>query len=244
MPQSPALAGLCPFDTVIFMQAVILAAGRGSRMGHLTDSTPKALLQVAGRTLLEYKLDALPDDVEEVIIVVGYLGSVIHDRFGPDYFGKRLLYVEEEELRGTAAALWNAKDVLKDRFFVMNGDNLYAREDMLECGKYDWSVLVSKVPAVRTGSVEFDAHFRVTALRENTDHAGGAGWANTGLYTLDKRIFEYEPVPKSDGARELGLPQTIVQAAKNISIRAVPTDLWLEIKSPEDLRRAEEMLAK
>ena len=91
------------------MQAVILAAGRGTRMKELTENSPKALLEVAGRPLLQYALDTLPNDVDEVVIIVGYLGGMIHDRFGPEYYGKRLLYVEQEELNGTAGALSLAK---------------------------------------------------------------------------------------------------------------------------------------
>ena len=214
-------------------------------MRELTDDRPKSLLEVAGRTLLEYKFDVLPDEVSEIIIVVSYLGSVIHDRFGGEYYGKRLLYVEQDSpTGGTADALWQARDLLKDRFFVMNGDNIYDPKDLKECMKYEWAVIVKKSDQVRTGSVHFDKHFRITALRENTEHDGGEGWANTGLYLLDTRIFNYTPIPKAAGAAELGLPQTMMQAAKDIPIHAVPTDFWLEIKDPDDLKRAEEILAK
>lgn len=225
------------------MQAVIMAAGRGTRMGHLTEDRPKCMLEVAGRTLLEYKLYALPEQVNEVIIVVSYLGSVVHDRFGGDYFGKRLLYVEQESLvGGTADALWQAREVLKDRFFVMNGDNIFDPKSFMDCLPYQWAIVVKKTDQIRTGGVLVDAHMRVRGTHENTEHAGGAGWANAGLYLLDTRIFDYKPVQKAAGSRELGLPQTMEQAAKKIHIQAVPTDLWIEIKEPRDLERAEQIL--
>src|SRR3989338_8305110 len=113
------------------MQAIILAAGRGERMGALTDNTPKALLEVAGKTLLEHKFDALPYDVDEIILIVVYMGSKILDRFNGRYKDKHILYVEQENPKGgTAEALWNAKSVLHDSFLVMNRDGIYALEDM------------------------------------------------------------------------------------------------------------------
>ncbi len=77
------------------MQAVILAAGRGTRMGALTEHTPKPMLLVNGRPVLEYIFDSLPEEIDEVIIVVGYLGSVIQKHFGGFYKGKKILYVEQ-----------------------------------------------------------------------------------------------------------------------------------------------------
>ena len=226
------------------MQAVILAAGRGTRMGALTDSTPKPMLQVAGKTLLEHKLDALPEEVDEVIIVVGHMGSVIHDYFGGIYGNKKIFYVEQENPQGgTAEALWLARDLLHDKFFVMNGDNIYGAQDMVECTKYEWAVLVQKRDEVRTGAVLVDKKGHVTGIAENTEHPGAKGYANTALYVLDMRIFDYPAIPKAKGSTELGLPQTMMQAAKDIPIQAVEASLWVEIKEPADLKKAEEILA-
>ena len=75
------------------MQVVILAAGRGTRMGGLTERVPKSLLEVAGKTLLEHKFDILPDDVDEIIIVVGYLGDKIREWYGDGYHSKRIQYL-------------------------------------------------------------------------------------------------------------------------------------------------------
>ncbi|MEK7093303.1 MAG: nucleotidyltransferase family protein [Patescibacteria group bacterium] len=225
------------------MQAVILAAGRGTRMGALTDSTPKPMLQVAGKTLLEHKFDALPADVDEIIMVVGHMGGVIQSHFGGSYGNKRILYVEQENPQGgTAEALWLARDFLHDKFFVMNGDNIYGAEDMVECAKYEWAVLVQKRDEVRTGAVLVDEKRLVRGIAENSEHEGKEGYANTALYVLDMRVFNYPPIPKAAGSTELGLPQTMIQAAKDIPIQAVEASLWIEIKVPEDLQKAEEIL--
>lgn len=214
-------------------------------MGHLTDDRPKCMLEVAGRPLLEYKFDALPNEVEEIVIVISYLGSVVHDRFGGNYRGRRLLYVEQDSpTGGTVDALWQARGVIKNRFFVMNGDNIYDPKSFTDCLPFEWAVVVQKSRNVRTGRVSVGDDFHVTGIKEQAEHDRGAGWANTGLYLLDTRIFAYRPTEKSPGSPELGLPQTIVQAARDIHIRAVPTDFWIEIKEPEDLAKAEETLAK
>src|SRR3989338_3733767 len=109
------------------MQAVILAAVRGTRMKELTEGTPKALLEISGKPLLQYEFDSLPEVVDEVIIIVGYMGSMIQQRFGGIYKDKKIFYVEQDVLDGTAGALWRAKDILSDRFLVMMADDLYGR---------------------------------------------------------------------------------------------------------------------
>jgi NDP-sugar pyrophosphorylase family protein len=227
------------------MQAVILAAGRGTRMGGLTESAPKALLPLGEKTLLEYEFDALPDEIDEIIVIVGYMGSVIHDRFGGSWQGRDVLYVEQEKLDGTAGALWRAKDILHDRFIVMMSDDLYAKSDIERCiQEKDWALLVQRRDEIRSkGKVEINERGEVTGVTEG-DHGSVPGFLNTNLCVLDTRIFQCPMVPKAPESEEFGLPQTAIQAAKALSIpiRAVTTDKWVEITSPEDLQKAEEML--
>ncbi len=224
-------------------------------MRELTSAMPKSLLHVAGRPLLEYTLDALPDEVDEVIIVVGYLGGAIHDHFGPDYFGKRILYVEMEELHGTAAALWCAKDILssgggsasggKDKFLVMNGDDIYARDDVARvAAAKDWAMLVAESDAIAEGGkIVVDKHERITKIEEGK-HDGGPGLIGTNVFALDTRIFSCEMVQKAPGSPEFGLPQTVLSAADSLKIplEAITATSWIQISRPEDLQKAEELL--
>src|SRR5437773_1914053 len=101
------------------MQAVILCSGHGTRMGELTKDTPKPLLKIKGKTLLEYKLERLPEVVDEIILNIGYLGGKIKAEIGPNFNGKKVTYVEDKFIQGTAKALWQAKDILRGRFLVI-----------------------------------------------------------------------------------------------------------------------------
>lgn len=241
-------AGLAPTVFLLYnayMQAVILAAGRGTRMGALTENTPKALLPLGGKTLLEYEFDALPQEIDEIIVIVGYMGGSIHDRFGGSWQGRDVLYVEQEELDGTAGALWRAKDILHDRFVVMMSDDLYAKEDVERCiQEKDWALLVQRRAEIRSkGKVEVDADGIILEVKEG-DHGNVPGLLGTNLFVLDTRIFQCPLIPKAEGSDEFGLPQTAISAASMLKIpfRAVETDKWVEITTPEDLENAEEML--
>ena len=112
------------------MQAIILAAGKGTRMGMLTKNIPKPMLKVAGKTLLEHKFDILPESIDEIIMVIGYLGEVIRDTYGNEYKGKKITYVLQDKMHGTGGAVWLCRDLIADKFLVLNGDDMYAKEDL------------------------------------------------------------------------------------------------------------------
>ncbi len=225
------------------MQAVILSAGRGIRMKELTAHTPKPLLRVAGRPLLQYALDALPDNVDEVVISVGYLGNMIREHFGSEYHGKRLLYAEQENLNGTAGALWLAKPFLKNSFLVMHADNIYAREDVARAARVPWSIVGLEVDNLgQAAKLIVDTSDRVMDILEVGDYDKSPGFLNTGLYCLDTRVFDYPMVPKSPGSEEYGLPQTLIKT--NIPLHLIEGTYWFEITSPEDIKKVEEILAK
>lgn len=229
------------------MQAVILAAGRGTRMGALTETVPKPMLRVSGKTLLEHKFDALTEDIDEVIIIVGYLGNVIKDHFGEEYHGKRLRYIVQENIvGGTADALWQARTFLHGRFLVMMGDDIYAQEDVersLKVHTDAWTILVQEVSEASSGGfVTLNTGGRIIGIAEGA-HAG-SGLMNTNMCTMDTRVFDFPMVPKAEGSNEFGLPQTVLVAAHTLNIPVYPiqTNFWLQISAPEDLKRAEEFL--
>jgi NDP-sugar pyrophosphorylase family protein len=217
------------------MQAVILAAGRGTRMGALTEETPKPMLEVAGKSLLEHKFDALPEEVDEIILIVGYLGSKIQERLGGDYNGKRILYVEQEVLDGTMGAVARAKGILKDRFLVLNGDDIYASNDIAALAGTDgWAVLGLAMDDLKSAAkIVLHKDGTVKEIIEASHHEGGAGFLSTGAFVLDAKIFDYPMIPKAPGSDEYGLPQTVL--ATKLPLHMVPATKWIAITKPDDL---------
>jgi N-acetyl-alpha-D-muramate 1-phosphate uridylyltransferase len=109
------------------MQCVILAGGRGTRLGPLTEELPKALIDVAGRPFLEYQLELLrTGGVSEIVLCVGYLGSVVERTIGEgSRLGLSIRYsYDGPEPLGTAGAVRNALPMLGESFLVTYGDTL------------------------------------------------------------------------------------------------------------------------
>ena len=107
------------------MKAMILAAGRGERLRPLTDETPKPLLKVAGKSLIEYHLLNLADaGFKEIIINTAWLADQIHQQLGSgENYGVSIRYSDEGEALETAGGIINALPLLGDEpFLVVNGD--------------------------------------------------------------------------------------------------------------------------
>ncbi len=226
------------------MQAVILAAGRGTRMGELTETLPKPMLTVQGKTLLEHKFDVLPESVHEIILIVGYLRERISEKFGESYNGKKITYIEQHDIvGGTMDALAQAQDVLSEKFIVMMGDDIYSKEDIDALVAYEWALLVQRVPDTSVGGrVVLDLDHQVVDIIEG---APGEGAVSTNMFVLDPRIFDYPPVSKSPHSRELGLPQTVLAASKasGIPLRVVEATQWIQVSNPDDLAKASQALS-
>ena len=78
------------------MKAIIIAAGRGKRMQSLTSTAPKPMLLVAGKPLIEHIISSLPDQVDELFIIIGYLGDQIKNFCGDNFYGRSVTYIEQE----------------------------------------------------------------------------------------------------------------------------------------------------
>ena len=228
------------------MQAVILAAGRGERMRPLTDKTPKPMLRLLNKPILNYTFRALPNEIDEVILVVGYKQNQIKSYFKNEFLGKKVKYVNSP-IVGTGGALHYAKDVLKRRFMVLMGDDLYEKKDLQDCLKNDWSLLVAQAKGrehKRLGKIELDENNNFKSISGSEDiFDDEVRFLNCGAYVLKTDFFKY-PLVKLKKSQETGLPQTLVKAAKDYDVKVVRASSWFPVCWPDDLVKAEEFLKK
>ncbi len=222
------------------MQCVILAAGKGTRLRPLTDNTPKPLVKVAGKALLDHIVEALPSAVDELIIVHGYLGEQIKQHCGTEYFGRKVTYVEQIEQKGTAPALYLCKDLLKGRFLFMFADDIHGANDIARVTSYSRALLTmpTKTPE-RFGIVVRHPDGTLAEFVEKPTHPP-SNLASTGVMVLDTHIFEFEI--KIDRNGEYFLTDVIAEYAEKYPMAVVEEDLWIPIAYPEDIERAEKIL--
>lgn len=180
------------------MQAVIMAAGQSTRTWPLTLTRPKPLLPVMNEPLLAHQLRALRGIADEAVLVVGYRSSMIRERFGDAFEGMPLRYVEQDEQRGTGHAVLQTAEVVSGPFLAMNGDDLYAPEDLARLAACDQAALAreTKHPE-RFGVYEIDENDRVLSLEEKPE-TPRSKLINIGAYKFTPDVFAVlEAVPPS-----------------------------------------------
>lgn len=225
------------------MKAIILAAGEGVRMRPLTNDRPKPMVEVLGRPLLEHVFDALPDEINEAILVVGYLKGKIMDYFGRRFGRFDISYIHQQEKLGTAHALWMSRGALADdRFLMLYADDLQSKEDIKKCLAYPLSVMVKELEDPRRfGVVIADSNNKVLDLVEKPEFPVSR-LALTGVSVLDGRIFNY-PARKHENG-EYYITDSIARLACDHEVKIVHADFWLPIGYPDDLEKAKEALRR
>lgn len=109
------------------MKSIILVAGEGMRMGKIGRLINKCMLELAGKSLLEYNLEHAVEieEITEIIIVVGYKKDEIIKRWGENYRGKKIRYITQLKQRGSLDAIWSCKEAIRNEdFFLLFGNEV------------------------------------------------------------------------------------------------------------------------
>lgn len=223
------------------MKAVILAAGEGLRMWPLTLKNPKPLLKVAGIPIIERLIGQLPLKVDELIVVIGYLGEKIQNYLGDEFMGRRVRYVWQKEKLGTYDAVVRARHLLDNEpFGAFFADDILDKETIHKLLEHPLAVVTAEVPDARPfGVVVFNPDGTIADIEEKPEIPKSNSVLTTA-YVFTPHIFEYAPTPHSSG--ELFLSHAVSKMAKEHPIKAIKAKMWLPIGKPEDIPKAEAVL--
>lgn len=222
------------------MQCVILAAGKGTRLRPLTENCPKPLVHVGGKPLLDHIVSSLPSAVDELIIVVGYLGDMIRAYCGEEFHGKKVHYVEQTTQDGTGRALWLCKDLLKGRFLFLFADDIHGKKDVARITSYTRGMLAKTTDTPeRFGVIVRNPDGTLAEMIEKPTHPP-SNLVSTGVMVLDEHIFEFEPQNPVNG--EYYLTESLERCAQQYPVAVVEEETWIPIGYPEDITQAESLL--
>jgi bifunctional UDP-N-acetylglucosamine pyrophosphorylase/glucosamine-1-phosphate N-acetyltransferase len=222
------------------MDAVILAAGLGTRLRPHTLTTPKPLLPVQSRPILDWALGALPLVVNRVVVVVHYLAEQFDNYLAGQQHFANYAVVPQGEPRGTGDALRRCRDLIhSDRFLVLNGDDLYGARDLAALAEKPAGLLVQPVDEPRRFGIAFlkpDGTLERLVEKPNLD---GRQLANTGAYLFPREVFQIEIGLSARGEYEI--TDFVSQLARQQPFHVVQAGFWLPIGTEEAWRKAEKM---
>lgn len=223
------------------IDAIIMAGGRGERLKPLTDNTPKPLLKVGEKPILEHNIDRLKDfGVDDIWISVKYLGEQIEDHF-KDGSEKsiRIKYIHEDFPLGTAGAIALVNDLKHDTVLVMNSDlltNIDFEDLFIFSQNQNADLTVACIPYqvnIPYAVMETD-DLLVTGFKEKPTYTH---YSNAGIYLMKRSVIEN--IPKGQYFNATDLMETII--TKGGKVVAYPLiGYWLDIGKHDDFKKAQE----
>lgn len=222
------------------IQAVIMAAGKSTRTWPLTLTKPKPLLKVMNKEIIKHNLDALQGLVGEVIIIVGFKKEMIIEEIGHKYGKLKIRYAEQKTQLGTGHALKYVEKLIKGKFIVMGGDDIFSKKDIKACLRHKYAVLGCKVEDPGRFGVFVVKGQEVKKVVEKPKKFV-SDIANAGLYVFDKSVFKFKLRKSQRGEYEIidhinALIKKERVVCENVKGR------WLSVGYPWDLIEANSVL--
>lgn len=226
-------------------KAVVLAAGRGTRMGDITEETPKPMLPVAGKPMLEHILDRLAAaGIREFFIAVGYRHELIENHFRN--WRLPVQFQLQEPVNGTCSAALLAKDFAgRDPFLLTYGDILCDPAEYQNCERLiDKRVETVAALAVKAvddpwqGAAVYEVDGRIEKIVEKPPKGTSTTrWNSAGFYAFRPVVFDYMRRVKPSPRNEYELTSAIdMMIADGLDLRISPiAGDWRDVGRPEDL---------
>jgi len=229
--------------SILPMECMIMAGGRGKRLSPLTDKTPKPLLQLGDKPIMEHNIDRLISfGIKKFYISLKYLGDQIQEYFGDGSDkGVQIEYIWENEPLGTAGALALVEKFNTDHILLMNGD-LFTNINFEDL----YSSIVSSKADMAVASTEYKIDIpyavfetdgeNVTTFKEKPSYRYHS---NAGVYILQKQLVDR--IPKDEFYDITDLMKNLVDNGGKLVHNPI-IGYWIDIGKPDDYKQAQEFI--
>ncbi len=222
------------------MNAIILCGGLSTRLGDITKSIPKVLLEIGGKTVLDWQLEKIKSvGIDTVVMAAGHLSDVLQQEVGTERNGIKIVYAIEDKKLGTGGAIKNALASVPqvgEPSIILNGDILTTIDlaEMIKCNKHetDGIILGAYVPDVASyGTLEYESNYHLTAFKEK-EGIHKPGYQNGGFYIFNSSIQKYFPP-----ADTFSIEYDVFPHVKDLYVYESDRP-WIDIGVPERLEWA------
>ncbi len=230
------------FKTRLPIDAVLMAGGKGERLRPLTEKTPKPLLLVGDKAIIDHNIDRLISyGVQHISVTVNYLKEQIEDHFSEPHNGVQVQTVREPKFLGTIGSIKFVKEFYNDTVLVMNSDlftNINYEDFYLHFKEHDAEMSVAAVPyTVSVPYGIFDLKGRdIQGLIEKPTYNY---YANAGIYLIKKSALE--EIPEDTFFNATDLIEKLIAEGKKV-IRFPMNGTWIDIGNPQEYQKANELV--
>lgn len=222
------------------MDAILLAAGLGTRLRPHTLTTPKPLLPVQSRPLLDWTVAALPSCVDRLLVVTHYLSEQLEQYLASQKHIRDWVAIPQGTPRGTGDALRKCQlHVKSDRFLVINGDDLFGAADLAALTHTPAGVICQEVADPKKWGIAYLKDDGLLEKLVEKPDIPGPRLANTGAYLFPKSVFELEIELSPRGEYEI--TDYVSQLAARGPFHVVRSTFWYPIGA-EDAWNASQTL--
>lgn len=233
---------LVHFKSKLPIDAVLMAGGKGERLRPLTEKTPKPLIKVGDKCIIDYNIDNLIQyGVEHINVTVNYLGEQLEEHFSELRNGIKINTIREPQYLGTIGSIRFIKSFYNDTILVMNSDlftNIDYEDFYLHFKEHDADMSVVAVPynvSIPLGIIDLDGR-NVKGIIEKPKYNY---YANAGIYLLKKTALAEIPDNKFFHATDL--IEKLISESKKV-IRYPLNGTWIDIGQQADLAKARELV--
>jgi len=232
------------YRTILPVDAVIMAGGKGERLRPLTETTPKPLLPVGGKAIIDYNVDRLLRyGVKHINVTVNYLAEQIESHFATPRGGVQVKCFREPKFLGTIGSIHYVDQFYNDTLLVMNSDvftNINFEDFFLHFMEHNADMSACAIPysvQIPYGIFKIEEKRNIKGLVEKPTYDY---YANAGIYLIKKSVLDY--IPANTMFHSTDLMTKLIEVGKRV-IRFPLNGTWIDIGNPQEYKRANELVA-